>query len=306
MQNKQAAKAVNKGAIMTKRYDKLTMLTLALIFVFLTSCGDVAGFLGIIDPYENIPAGLYSGDPLNGGTSVGVAANDVAAAVAYVNATPGSSYTLVLDSDAPVTASQALTSNNLTIVGARGVRTITLMGGSSALFTVSGSSSRLTLDNNITLKGNNINSVVSVVGYGSTFYMNSGSKITDNIITANGGGVLVNGGTFTMTGGTISGNRTTTGFGGGVCVNGGTFTMAGGTISNNTATAGFGGGVCVNGGAFNKTGGTIYGKDAGYNSNTATDGKGHAAYDFSGSKYRDTTAAAGVLLNSSSTANWGL
>jgi hypothetical protein len=54
-------------------------------------------------------------------------------------------------------------------------------------------------------------------------------------------------------------------------------------------------------GTFTKqSGGTIYGSDGGDAlKNTAGDGKGHAVYDASGSKRRNSTAGVGVTLNTS-------
>jgi hypothetical protein len=149
--------------------------------------------------------------------------------------------------------------------------------------------------------------------------------------SAYGGGVYVSG-TFTMNGGEISGNTayayasasagayasayaSASAYGGGVYVYGGTFTMNGGKISGNTADAhayahasdasasayGDGGGVYVSG-TFTKSGNsTIYGSDASAAlKNTAIKGDsyGHAVY-VSSSKKRNTTAGAGVTLDSS-------
>jgi hypothetical protein len=105
-----------------------------------------------------------------------------------------------------------------------------------------------------------------------------------------------------MSGGSVSDNTATTG--GGVYVSyGGTFNMSGGAvISGNTASAN-GGGVYVSyGGTFNKFGGTIYGDDntihtTGSDENTAGSGDGHAAYVFTGSKKRNSTAGPGVNLD---------
>jgi predicted outer membrane repeat protein len=135
----------------------------------------------------------------------------------------------------------------------------------------------LTLDNNVTLQsrdGSNTAPLVQV-NSGGTLMMKTGSKITGNNSGVSGGGVYVG--------------------------DGGTFTMSGGTISENTAT-GNGGGVYVNGTFTKESGGVIYGSDADSDlKNTA--GNGPAVYTYSGKK-RNTTADAGVTLNSGTDANW--
>jgi hypothetical protein len=80
----------------------------------------------------------------------------------------------------------------------------------------------------------------------------------------------------------------------------GTFTMSGGAISGNTASAS-GGGVYVSSssGTFTKQDGTIYGSNASEDlKNTASNGAGHAVYAGS-AKRRNSTADAGVNLDSS-------
>ncbi|GHV88712.1 hypothetical protein AGMMS50267_10720 [Spirochaetia bacterium] len=102
----------------------------------------------------------------------------------------------------------------------------------------------------------------------------------------------------------------------------GTFTMTEGEISGNTASGtgpydGKGGGVYLwnHAGQFTKTGGIIYGSNASPDTlkNTATNGDsgGHAvavntnsAYPDMINKRRNTTAGAGVNLDSRTAANW--
>jgi uncharacterized repeat protein (TIGR02543 family) len=146
---------------------------------------------------------------------------------------------------------------------------------------------------------------VGVYSFG-TFIMDGG-EISGNTASNYGGGVVLSGGVFTMNDGKISGN--TASFGGGVYIyygnlslgvyQAGWFTMTGGEISGNT-----GGGVYVNvynGGGFTKSGGgTIYGSDAASTlKNTATNNDGHAVYVYDGKKKRNTTAGAGVNMDSS-------
>ncbi|MDR1586071.1 MAG: InlB B-repeat-containing protein [Treponema sp.] len=145
------------------------------------------------------------------------------------------------------------------------------------------------------------------IGNTATFTMNSG--IISGNTAGNGGGVYVNtfdGGVFIMSGGTISDNTVSNAAfpkGGGVYVNSGTFTMSGGTISGNTAISGGGGVYVGSSGTFTKqSDGTIYGSNEGTTlKNTATGGDsyGHAVFvSGSLSKKRNTTAGAGVTLDS--------
>jgi hypothetical protein len=132
----------------------------------------------------------------------------------------------------------------------------------------------------------------------------NGGTISGNLAPEGGGVEVGGGGIFSMSGGTISGN--TAYAGGGVDVYGdeegdGTFTMSGGTISGNSAD--YGGGVYVYGGMFVKqSSGIIYGSNASDTlKNTATNGNsyGHAVFvDSSPAKIRNTTAGAGVTLDS--------
>jgi hypothetical protein len=234
----------------------ILLLTLILTFTF-ASCGD--GSLGVKNndndsgiyiPPETV-AGLYTGEPSNETRIASVAANNVAAAVTYVNANAGT-YTLVLDADVN-SAPQALNAGarTLTIAGKGSEHTITLTE-TGLLFTVN-SGATLTLDNNITLTLKGLSNSTPVYVNGGTLYMRNGSKVTgNNAYPGSGGGVFVRNGNFTMSGGNISGNTAMTG--GGVCVDGGHVTMSGGTISGNTAK--YGGGV-YGYGTFTMSGGTI-------------------------------------------------
>jgi len=177
----------------------------------------------------------------------------------------------------------------ITLRGTGAMRTIGLSANGS-LFTV-GSGVTLTLGNNITLLGRQDNNASLVqVSNGGTLIMNSGSAITGNTTSRNGGGVhIANGGIFTMHGGRIYNNivdtvnadspATNWAGGGGVMLNG-TFTMWGGEISANTVTArsfGQGGGVlvdCYFGGLFVMRGGEISGNVAVSNGQSWVNGGG--------------------------------
>jgi hypothetical protein len=238
-----------------------------------------------------ITAGLYSKESSNidpddvplvvfDKTSATTAANTFNAAINYVKTNRSRFYILVLDGDVSVNTGSDLNDSgstvdlSLRIVGRDSNRTISLSSAGS-LFTVS-TKSQLTLDNNITLKGLASNTQSLVTVNGGSFYMYSGSAITDNILTrveAAGGGVYVKSGSFTMTGGKISGNKTICtdsdgGYarGGGVYVDtNGTFDMQNGQISGNTCESeysGYGGGVYVKGKFYMRNNAQISGNTA--------------------------------------------
>jgi uncharacterized repeat protein (TIGR02543 family) len=225
------------------------------------------------------------------------------------NVEEGGNYTITVNADealAPKTLSYSGKHVGITLIGNSTERMIRL-SASGSLFTVE-SGVALTLGNNITLQGRSDNSSSLVqVNSSGTLVMESGSKITGNTASNCGGGVY-SGGTFTMSGGEISGNSTSASYqayGGGVYVSSGTFTMSGGEISGNSASASYsysyGGGVYVDSGTFTKeSGGTIYGSNAeDALKNTARgNAYGHGVYVDS-SKKRNTTAGAGVTLDSS-------
>jgi hypothetical protein len=152
---------------------------------------------------------------------------------------------------------------------------------------------------------------VYIGGAGASFTMENFTAVRNNQVgnTAgnyfNGGGVYMTTSTvLNITGGEISGNQVNSlsgiAYGGGVYFEGTSFAMSGGTVSGNKA--GYGGGVYVSSGAFTKTGSsTIYGSNALPGQvNTAGSGSGHAVYvyDPSTPKLRNTTADAGVTLDS--------
>jgi uncharacterized repeat protein (TIGR02543 family) len=114
----------------------------------------------------------------------------------------------------------------------------------------------LTLGNNITLRGrdNSPKSLIVVCRDGH-LVMNAGSKICDNKVSGNGGGIYLVG-TFTMNGGIITNN--TAADGGGIFYLR-RFTMNGGEISGNTATNNGGGVFAYSGGPPTMNGGTISG-----------------------------------------------
>jgi len=138
----------------------------------------------------------------------------------------GNTITLSTNGNLLNVGEQAVTINNLTLVG-------------------------LTSGVNGATQNNN----ASLVFIGGTFTMNSG-KISDNYNSHGGSGVIIENGTFIMNGGTISNNNTAY-EGGGVCNDGGTFIMNGGTISGNTASSNGGGVFVTTGSTFTMNGGTI-------------------------------------------------
>jgi len=206
-----------------------------------------------------------------------VAANDVAAAVAHVNANPGT-FTLLVG--APVThADAALTLEagvHLTVAGTGGRQTITRTGTGN-LFNINDEYSSLTLGNNITLAGNAGNTLPLInVAAGGSLTMNAGAWITGNTVSGgnSGGGVRVaDGALFVMQAGAVIRDNTAAGnnSGGGVVLLTSTsiFRMLGGEIRGNNAT-GAGttvGGVRITVGTFQVVNGVIYGENEGANAN---------------------------------------
>jgi len=166
--------------------------------------------------------------------------NNVVTAVNHVN-TNAATYTLLIDSN--LDTNQILYLNvfgvNLTIIGLIDERTIT-KNEQGSLFVLS-SGAKLTIGDNVILKGNTNNNVALIqVNNTCTFIMTGTSMITGNINSGGmgqGGGVNVaEGGTFNMQGGTISGNQTTNN-GGGVffASEESNFSKSGGVIEDNTA-----------------------------------------------------------------------
>ena len=134
-----------------------------------------------------------------------VVANDVVAAINYVNANASAGeYTLLLSNNTTI-VQQALNSSNarLTIQGLGGNRSITL-SGNGPLFTV-GASGRtginLTLGENITLLGHSgNNNVLLRVQNNAQFTMLNGSSVTGNAPAYADVYVESSAGTFTMSG----------------------------------------------------------------------------------------------------------
>ena len=172
--------------------------------------------------------GLYaSAPPITSATEptrvISVAANNVAAAVTYIKANPGT-YTLIIDQDincAPQTLDIA--NVKLTIIG-NGVERQIKLSSNGNLFTVGATGQtgiEFTIGNNVTLVGRSVggngneNNTLNVVyvGDNGSFTMLEGSKITGNTTQAGSSveaAVLVDGNnpSFTMNGGTITENKT--------------------------------------------------------------------------------------------------
>jgi hypothetical protein len=185
---------------------------------------------------------------------------------------PTGSYTIVLDGteeDLAVFAPKPLNVTDdkkiaITIRG--GGQTVQVNATGTPLFTLEAGLTLAIQD--LTLKGMTSNSVPVVrVNSGGTLEMKTGSLITGNVSSSEGGGVYVNGGTFTMSGGAVNGNSATYN-GGGVYINSGTFSMSGGTVNGNSTTYNGGtyggGGVYINSGTFSMSGGAVNGNSATY------------------------------------------
>jgi len=174
----------------------------------------------------------------------GVAANDLAEAVAHANANAGA-FTLAISQNVTSGTNNLSSDTNLTIIGLGGPREISHTSG-WALFVVESSVSNasLTLGDGITLRGRqHSGGLVWIEGSTNTFAMEDGSKITGHVYQGSGfgGAVSIRGGsTFYMRGGTITGNRGAAGLVdvGGVLVSGtgSSLIQTGGTITGNTNT----------------------------------------------------------------------
>jgi|GEM_PF-6563088 len=167
-----------------------------------------------------------------------VAANNVAAAIEYVNATPGE-YTLVLDADVEISNTQTLDRADvqLTIVGARQERSILANNLAAELFRIDKIDATLRLGKNITLKQKNLILGTAVQVNDGKLVMLDGSKITGftrAVSLAESATSIRN---FTMEGGEITGNKDSGNQYwrvGGIHVGGGsTFHMRGGRVSGN-------------------------------------------------------------------------
>jgi len=183
------------------------------------------------------------------GFITGVAANNLAEAVAHANANAGA-FTLAISQDVAVSRYETLTSNtNLTIIGLGGQREISRTGN-WAIFSVGYggrpvSNVRLTLGNGITLtRAAPGDGVLVWIEGNNTFVMEDGSKITRNNCDGGAGiprgAVYIRAGsTFYMEGGEITGNHASLGHANevaGVLVRG-TLNQTGGIIYGNTTIA---------------------------------------------------------------------
>lgn len=197
--------------------------------------------------------------------------------------------TLVLIRNAAVTDTTAIT-GNVTITDNAQTRTLTRGSDfTGSFFNVTG---MLTLvgtgTDTVCLNGGGASMTgESAIRIGSTgrVTLGTGTLVTGNRTTANGGGVYVDAGTLTVKGGKISGNTASNG--GGIYNAGGVLTIVSGSVSGNTATNG--GGLYLQGTAAEVTisGGTISG-------NTATNGAGvynqNSPVDWTGGTLSGNTA----------------
>jgi uncharacterized repeat protein (TIGR02543 family) len=183
--------------------------------------------------------------------------NVVEKTVSYVNANPGSAYTLVLGEDVSGATLQRLNQNNTTLSIISDGTTERKISFGNEGFIVGGTTgsprnAKLVIDGHVTLQGKTDNSTPLVgVYYGGSLDLKGNAKITGNS-TFIAGGIDAQGGidsgegvSITMSGNVeISGN-TATNLGGGINLAGNiTFTMSGNAlIKNNNASNG--GGVSI-------------------------------------------------------------
>jgi len=138
----------------------------------------------------------------------------MAAAMSHANNNTASGpFTLAIAQDVTATGTLTLSANaDLTVVGIGEEREINRTG-LGRLFDVPASGARLTLGENITLRGHRTAADLVRVQNGGRFYLKDGSQISGHANTSwaasGGAGAAVNiqaNGTFTMSGGTITGN----------------------------------------------------------------------------------------------------
>ena len=191
-------------------------------------------------PSDSLDPGLYR-------EGVKIGDQNLSSALSWIssNAVNGDNFLIVVGADEAISPTKLKYSGKtvgITLIGSGAERIISL-NANGTMFEI-GPNVTLTIDDNITLHGKNINtgSLVSIYGYenGHTFdsklIMNDGAKIKSN----NTSGIYVGVGVFLMYGGEISGNSTN-GTGGGInCSSSGTVLMYGGKIYGNTAYSGGG------------------------------------------------------------------
>ncbi|MDR1445864.1 MAG: hypothetical protein LBI90_03090 [Treponema sp.] len=166
-------------------------------------------------------------------------------------------YTIVLGADEPSppvtleagnTASPVYNKTNVAIVlkGASAERNISL-SGTGSLFTIGGGQN-LSLDQYITLRGVNNNTMPLVVvrEFGGLL-MRGDSKITGNSNVGGAGGGVYSDGTFTMEDSASVYNNTAGGGDGGGVATSGIFTMQGNASVHDNTTGDHGGGVSTTG-----------------------------------------------------------
>ena len=191
--------------------------------------------------------GLFLGAPETltpASTPIAAVNPNLAAAITRLNlagAGNDGEYTLLLNGDVTITSQRLLNVANrqLTIIGLGGERTIQFAGAAGQqAFTINATNARLTLGNNITLRGISGSSSQMIGVPNGNLIMLDGSKITGHTTSSGLGAVSVTGnGNFTMEGGEIIGNISTSAVAaanGGVRFQaGGNFTMNGGRIYGN-------------------------------------------------------------------------
>jgi hypothetical protein len=228
---------------------------------------------------------LYKGPNFGSATKIGV--YNLAGAISYIsaNAQTGDNYFIVLGADetlAPTTLNYPGKTVGITLMTDGVERTVQFPEQwTNSTFITINSGVTLTLENNVTLKGNadRTGSLIRINTSGALIM--NGGEISGNTASSSGGGVQVSGGIFTMNSGEITRNTDNTSAVyvsssgiftmnggsisnnncGGVYVNDGTFTMYNGTISGNIGPYG-GGGVHVDGATFVMRGGIISGNIA--------------------------------------------
>ena len=210
---------------------------------------------------------------------------------------------------------------NIILVSNEGSRRILTSTTGQRHFTIA-SGATLTLENNITLRGDFNNSGGVQVNAGGTLVMNQGSIIEDCSRSTVGGGVALSGSgsavgnraTLTMNGGLIRNNSATNGGGVHLGTNS-VVNMSSGSIENNrthsTASGAGGGGVMLNASTavFNMTGGTIINNRSNTSTRTNAGGGGvrvsNGTFNISGQARIENNQASSALAGMPLTSGGG-
>ena len=192
------------------------------------------------------------------------------AAFTFIDTQVGSFIITLLEDQTMTTGRTIGAGQDITIIGAGGVRTINgnNLAAATVMFTISNATASLTFGENITVQGRTEAGAGAVVNMSAgLFTMQGNSRIQGHNLNGTFGAVHLTGGTFNMQNNSvISGVTASTATSAAVHLNAATatFNMEGGQITANSNSLAVGtttgnGGVTVTNGIFNMTGGSVTG-----------------------------------------------